>query len=105
LINQQPTLHVQLRKVKKANAFAKQEGASSNILSNEMNQKVEQYTSELMNKSFDEFTSQYFNHSKRTVEKSINCAKKGNLIFNLPWNRTFEATIDFNIVCQELKKD
>jgi len=89
---------------KSANAYAKQEGASSTILSDNAKEKVEQYTSKLMNKSFDKFTSWYFVNSKRTALANVTCVAKGKLLFNIPWNRTFEATIDFDLTCQDLKR-
>src|SRR5690606_10653625 len=83
---------------KESNAFAKQVGSSSRIMSEELTAEVETYASERMNKRFSEFTSEYYKKKKRFLPKNIPSYQFGELRFRLPWNRTFEAEIDFDIV-------
>src|SRR5690606_2156825 len=84
---------------KASNSFAKQGGASSTMMSDKLTAEVEVYASERMNKEFDEFIKDYFNKGNHVLKKGVKCYKSGGLKFRLPWNRTFEAKIDFDIVC------
>ena len=68
-------------------------------LSDEANARVEDLSTKLMRAAFDDFTAAYF-RSQSVLQKNVRCAKPSNLTFDLPWNRTFEAEIDFDLQCQ-----
>ncbi|WP_338868685.1 DUF4127 family protein [Spirosoma sp. SC4-14] len=91
--------HNQIRA--KANQFAKQVGRSSTLMSDAMTKQVETYCQELLQKSFDELITNYEYKRSGSLQKSVRCSKPTALRFDLPWNRTFEAMIDFDIRCTE----
>ena len=69
-------------------------------LSDEATRKVEIFAGDLMEKSFDELKRNYFTERVKSVQKNVKCAPPSNLKFELPWNRTFEAKIDFDLQCR-----
>lgn len=91
--------HNQIRA--KANQYAKQVGRSSTLMSDEMTNQVERYCLELLQKSFDELITNYEHKRADSMQKTVRCTKPTALRFDLPWNRTFEAMIDFDIRCSE----
>ena len=68
-------------------------------LSDEETRKVEDFSRRLMLQSFDELTQIYFGENLKKQPKNQRCEKPANLHFDLPWNRTFEADIDFDLKC------
>lgn len=68
---------------------------SATLMNDADNKKVETYCLELIQNYMDSFLTGYFKKNKK-----MPCGKPTNLSFDLPWNRTFEADIDFNITCQ-----
>jgi hypothetical protein len=52
-----------------------------------------------MRDAFDELSAVYFRGNSQ-LQKNVRCDKPGNLSFDLPWNRTFEAEIDFDLQCR-----
>lgn len=84
----------------KANTFLTGKKLPSATLMNEAdNQKVEVYCLGLLQKYMDSFLSGYFKKNN-SLQQNIQCGNPVDLSFDLPWNRTFEADIDFNIRCQ-----
>lgn len=47
----------------------------------------------------DELTQIYFGENLKNQPKNLRCEKPSNLYFDLPWNRTFEADINFDLQC------
>jgi hypothetical protein len=68
-------------------------------LSDEANEKVEDFSTKLMRDAFDELSAVYF-RGNSVLQKNVRCDKPSNLSFDLPWNRTFEAEIDFDLQCR-----
>jgi len=80
---------------KQANEFARQVRRSSNVMTDEMTQQVEAYCLNRLQPAFRQLVNHYFADSSQTVR----CKEPANLRFDLPWNRTFEAEIDFDLTC------
>lgn len=83
----------------KINTYFAQNKASSNHLSAAVNSKVEAYGSRLLREAFDDFTRIYSQRRDNSIQKNVQCGQPGNMSFKLPWNRTFEAEIDFDMRC------
>lgn len=83
----------------KANQYAKQVGRSSTLMSDETTKQVEEYCLKLLQQSFDELTANYAEKRPNSLQKAVHCDKPSGLQFKLPWNRTFEAMIDFDVRC------
>ena len=83
----------------KINIHFAQNKASSNHLSAAASSEVEAYGSRLLRHAFDEFTKIYLQKRKNSIQKNVQCGQPGNMHFRLPWNRTFEAEIDFDMRC------
>lgn len=81
---------------KKAQAFMKAEGLGSLIMDEEQTKQVEQYAGTLMRDFFNRFTQDFF---RDIPVQQMRCRSTGDIRFSLPWNRTFEAEIDFDIEC------
>ena len=84
----------------KAKDFIAQNKWSTLRLTDEATEKVEAFSQKLMNDSFAELSDTYFRRSKTSRQKNVRCEKPSALTFDLPWNRTFEAEIDFNLKCK-----
>ena len=72
-------------------------------LSDDETKKVEDFSRKLMLDSLDELTQIYFGENLKNQPKNLHCEKPANLYFDLPWNRTFEADIDFDLQCSAAK--
>lgn len=83
---------------KKTQTYMKAEGLGSLIMDEEQTRRVEQYARTLMHDFFDRFTEGFFKDLP-TGKQQIYCKRMGDIRFSLPWNRTFEAEIDFDIEC------
>ncbi|MCK8492978.1 DUF4127 family protein [Spirosoma sp. RP8] len=83
----------------KANQFARQVGRSSTLMSDETTRQVEEYSLNLLRQSFDELATNFEQKRPGSYQQVVRCTKPTNLRFNLPWNRTFEALIDFDLSC------
>ncbi|WP_262247486.1 DUF4127 family protein [Parapedobacter soli] len=83
---------------KKTQGYMKAEGLGSLIMDEEQARGVEQYARTLMHDFFDGFTETFF-RDVATEKQQIHCKCIGDIRFSLPWNRTFEAEIDFDIEC------
>lgn len=84
----------------KANTYLSGKKLPSATLMNEAdNQKVEGYCLGLLQNYMDSFLVGYFKKNN-SLQQNIQCSKPANLSFDLPWNRTFEADVDFDISCQ-----
>lgn len=68
-------------------------------LSDEETVKVEDFSRSLMLKSLAELTQIYFGENLKDQPENLHCEKPADLYFDLPWNRTFEADIDFSLQC------
>ncbi|MDQ3750820.1 MAG: DUF4127 family protein [Acidobacteriota bacterium] len=84
----------------RAKNFIAQNKWSALRLSEEATEKVEAFSRRLMLDSFAEFSDLYFRKNKNGLQKNVTCEKPSNLNFDLPWNRTFEAEIDFDLQCR-----
>lgn len=88
----------------KVNTYFAQNKASSNHLSAAVSSKVEAYGSRLLREAFDDFTRIYSQKRDNSIQKNVQCRQPGNMSFKLPWNRTFEAEIDFDMKCSVRSK-
>ncbi len=83
----------------KANQFARQVGRSSTLLSADATRQVEAYCLSLLQESFAAVTANYSRKRPNSFQQAVACTQPGALQFDLPWNRTFEAHIDFTLAC------
>ncbi|HEX8288904.1 MAG TPA: DUF4127 family protein [Pyrinomonadaceae bacterium] len=88
----------------KAKDFIAQNKWSTLRLSDEATEKVEDFSNELMRNAFVVLSALYFRNNG-TAQKNVRCEKPSNLSFDLPWNRTFEAEIDFDLQCRTNAKN
>ena len=72
---------------------------SSKILSDAENKTVENYGTSLMLQSFNNLSDMYANKIENSRQKKVSCQAPSDMKFTLPWNRTFEAEIDFKLNC------
>jgi hypothetical protein len=85
----------------KARDFIIQNKWSTLRLTDDATEKVEDFSKRLMQTSFEEFSGIYFHpEAKSNLQKTVECEKPANLNFDLPWNRTFEAEINFDMQCR-----
>lgn len=89
----------------KAKDFIAQNKWSTLRLSDEASEKVEAFSRKLMLDSFAEFSDVYFRKNKNGLQKNVSCKKPSDLSFDLPWNRTFEAEINFDLQCRVAGKN
>lgn len=83
----------------KTNAYLKQEKKSSLIMNDEKTRQAEAFSRKLMQRYFETVTKTYFKPIQRNpIPKTLSC-QASNLRFSLPWNRMFEASIDFDVHC------
>jgi len=68
-------------------------------LTDEATREVEEFSRKLMLISFSELSGIYFRQNKSVLQKNVHCEKPSDLSFDLPWNRTFEAEINFQLQC------
>ncbi|MEJ7740688.1 MAG: DUF4127 family protein [Chitinophagaceae bacterium] len=76
-----------------------QDKLSSKILDDSTNKQVENYATELLLKSFNELSNLYAHKMATSRQKNVSCQQPSNMNFKLPWNRTFEAEINFDMQC------
>ena len=81
------------------NAYLNQRKQSSLIMSVEKTQRGEIFSRKIMQEYFETFTQTYFKHS--TSPFGLTC-RASSFQFSLPWNRMFEASIDFTVRCDSL---
>jgi hypothetical protein len=85
----------------KANNFLSGERRpSAALMSDSDTRRVEDYSLGLLEVYLESFEKNYFVKSRKSLQKSVQCDKVSRLRFDLPWNRTFEADIDFDITCK-----
>ncbi|GLU52645.1 DUF4127 family protein [Dyadobacter frigoris] len=84
----------------KANTFLSgKKLPSATLMSGPDNQKVESYCLGLLENHMDVFFKSYFTQNEQ-LQTQVKCQPPTDLSFKLPWNRTFEADIDFSLSCQ-----
>lgn len=62
-------------------------------------ERVESFAREIMRGYFEKVGKTYFTRRPNSLQKAVKCAKPADMTFNLPWDRTFEAEIDFRLNC------
>ena len=82
------------------NKYFGQEKLSSKILDEKTNLAVEQYTVQLLLQPFHSLGEVYTHKISGSRQRQVQCTRPANLSFHLPWNRTFEAEIDFDMACK-----
>jgi len=75
---------------------------SSKTLDDKKNAEVEALGTKLMLESFYEFSKLYLDRLPNSRQREINCQQPSDFTFKLPWNRTFEAEINFVFNCSTL---
>ncbi|MDQ3041151.1 MAG: DUF4127 family protein [Acidobacteriota bacterium] len=83
----------------KAKDYIAQNKWSAMRLTDEATREVEKFSRKLMLASFNELSGIYFRGNKFGLQKNVACEKPSDLSFDLPWNRTFEAEISFQLQC------
>ncbi|MBS1794130.1 MAG: DUF4127 family protein [Acidobacteria bacterium] len=68
-------------------------------LSDAATKRVEAFSLELLKNNFRELSDDYFG-GRFAATNGLTCRKPSGLTLELPWNRTFEAAIDFRLECQ-----
>ncbi len=89
----------------KAKSYIKENDWNAFRLSDEATQKVEVYSLNLLKDSFKELSNDFFGASSQSSKGNLMCEKPSNLTFDLPWNRTFEADISFDLQCRLVTKN
>ena len=89
----------------KAKSYIRENNWNALRLSDEATRKVEDYSLNLLEDSFRELTQNYFGANSENLEENLICEKPSNLSFDLPWNRTFEANINFDLQCRLASKN
>jgi hypothetical protein len=84
----------------KAKDFIAQNKWNSLRLSDEATVRVGDFSRKLLRDSFADLTRIYFGKRSTDRQKNVQCEKPANFSFELPWNRTFEAEIDFDLQCR-----
>ncbi len=87
-----------------AKNFIAQNKWSALRLNDEATHAVEEFSRKLMLVSFSELSGIYFRGNKSGLQKNVHCEKPSDLSFDLPWNRTFEAEISFQLQCLSGKR-
>jgi hypothetical protein len=82
----------------KANIYFNQNKMSSKILDDNKNKSVEDYAAALLQKSFNDLNHIFSQGSPGG--QGVRCHAT-ELSFKLPWNRTFEAAINFKMECSK----
>ncbi|GAB3169415.1 DUF4127 family protein [Telluribacter humicola] len=85
----------------KTNEYLDQVRRSSVIMSDEKNAKAEAFAGKLMKEYFEDFTRHYFK-TVNTDMPLVQCRMPSAFSFSLPWNRLFEAHVDFSLTCNAL---
>lgn len=84
----------------KTNEYLHQQKQSSLIMGDEQTRKAEAFSRNLMLGYFESFTQSYFENG--LIGSALSC-RASDFQFSLPWNRMFEASIDFTVRCDALK--
>lgn len=84
----------------KAKDFIARNKWSSLRLTDGATEAVENFAEKLMLASFRELADLYFHSAVGSPRTRVKCDEPKNLSFELPWNRTFEAEIDFDLQCR-----
>ena len=82
----------------KANEYFRQNNRSGFERPEEMARQVEKYSRELLQPLFTTLSAIYSEKKSEILPANMNCIPK-NMTFSLPWNRTFEAEIGFEMIC------
>jgi hypothetical protein len=82
----------------KANEYFRQNNRSGFERPEEMARQVEKYSRELLQPIFTTLSAIYSEKKSEILPANMNCIPK-NMTFSLPWNRTFEAEIGFEMIC------
>ncbi len=80
----------------KINIHFGQDKLSSRILDDKTNKEVEEYATNVLSGSLKELIKVYSRRRSNSRQQGIPWRKPANLGFSLPWNRTFEAEINFH---------
>jgi hypothetical protein len=81
------------------NKYFDQDRVSSRTLDAQKNKEVENYAMQLLTRSFAELTQMYERKLQGSRQQHVTCNQPSGFTFRLPWNRTFEAEIDFEMSC------
>ncbi len=87
----------------KAKTFIAEQEWSALRLSDQATRTVENYSLSLLSENFRKLSREYFDKNF-VSENKLFCDEPENLSFKLPWNRTFEAEIDFELKCRPAEK-
>src|SRR5690606_15055691 len=83
----------------KANELADQAKRSATILTPEKRQLLEAFCLKELQQSLDHLYPHFFEKNKPAWAGRYHCGRPTDLWFELPWNRTFEAALGFQLNC------
>ena len=83
----------------KANEYFRQNNRSGFERPEEVARQVEKYSKELLQPIFKTLSTIYIEKKSEILPANLNCIPE-NMTFSLPWNRTFEAEIGFEMICR-----
>lgn len=83
----------------KANEYFKQSNRSGFERTEKVAREVEKYADELLQPMFIALAEIYAKKRAGSIQQGINC-QPANMKLSLPWNRTFEAEIEFDMICR-----
>ena len=82
------------------NAYLENNGRSSTIMDDETTERARLHGMKSMQKHFENSLTYFSNIKTAYINEKVACEKTDSLHFELPWNRTFEAEIDFGVNCK-----
>lgn len=82
------------------NNYLLNQGRSSTIMNDETTERARLFGLELMQKHFEKSMKYFSKSNPAYINKNVTCKETDSLYFALPWNRTFEAEVDFGMECK-----
>ncbi|MFA5655218.1 MAG: DUF4127 family protein [Dysgonamonadaceae bacterium] len=86
------------------NNYLQNQGQSSSIMNNKTTDKAQLFGMKSMQKYFKKSLKYFSKNQPAYLNKRVKCEKTDSLFFELPWNRTFEAKINFGMECTVIDK-
>jgi hypothetical protein len=85
---------------REVNNYMQNKGRSSTIMDDETTERARLFGMQSMQKHFEESMKYFSNSSPAHINRKVTCNKTDSFYFGLPWNRTFEAEVDFEVECK-----
>lgn len=85
---------------REVNNYMQNKGRSSTIMDDETTERARLFGMQSMQKHFEESMKYFSNSSPAHINRKVTCNKTDSFYFGLPWNRTFETEVDFEVECK-----